>query len=70
VRATGTVVRFGAKFFGFVSVDGTRQVVYVHLADVKGRLMLREGDQIAFDVEQTEKGPRATNVELLSGGAA
>jgi cold shock CspA family protein len=66
---TGTVLRFGAAAYGWIKIDGTRIAAYVHIANVENRTLLQAGDRVSFDVVENERGPRAVNVKLLSGGA-
>ncbi len=62
--ATGKVKWFNdSKGFGFIeSDDGTD--VFVHYKDIAadGFRTLVEGQAVSFEIEQGEKGPRATNV--------
>ena len=61
---TGTVKWFNeSKGFGFIEQESGGDV-FVHYADIQGDgfKSLVEGDKVQFDVEQGEKGPKATNV--------
>lgn len=52
------------KPFGFIGVEGTKDV-FVHEDAFQAPLTLaevKEGDELVFDVEETEKGPAAKNV--------
>ena len=65
--AQGTVKWFNAeKGFGFIAVDGG-QDVFVHYSAIQtsGYRSLDEGQRIAFDIEQGQKGPQAANVTPL-----
>jgi len=53
------------KNYGFISVDGMEKEVFVHLSDVKSKDVLHEGQKVRFDIENTPKGPRAVNVEVV-----
>jgi CspA family cold shock protein len=60
----GTVKWFNdAKGFGFLSREGGPDV-FVHHSDIhaEGFRSLSEGDKVRFDVTDSPKGPRATNV--------
>lgn len=62
---TGTIKRVTDKGFGFIAPDGGDKDVFFHmsaLVDV-GFDDLREGDKVTFEVEQSDKGPRAVNVQ-------
>ena len=60
----GTIKRvIRDRGFGFIrSTDG--QEIFFHRSSLQGLNFddLSEGDAVEFDVEQSEKGPRAANV--------
>ena len=57
----GTIVRFiQDKGFGFIKPEGSEQEVFFHHTAFEGDP--REGQEVEFDVEQSDKGPRASNV--------
>lgn len=63
--ATGTVKWFNdAKGYGFITPsDGGKDVFVHHSAiDGKGFKSLAEGQKVQYDVQQSPKGPSATNV--------
>ena len=47
--------------YGFIATDDSEEDVFFHMEDVGGP-DLTEGEEIEFEIEQEEKGPRATNV--------
>ena len=65
--ATGTVKWFNEKKgYGFLSQeDGTD--VFVHHTGIEGDgfKTLYEGDRVEFQIEQSEKGPRAVDVKTI-----
>lgn len=55
------------KGFGFITgQDGTE--VFVHYSAIKadGYKKLAEGEEVAYDVEKSDKGMRAANVTRLN----
>ncbi|MFB6073325.1 MAG: cold-shock protein [Halobacterium sp.] len=63
--ATGTVDFFNEqKGYGFIETDDAEEDVFFHMEDVGGP-DLEEGQEVEFDIEEAEKGPRATNVTRL-----
>jgi CspA family cold shock protein len=63
--ARGTVKWFDdAKGYGFVAPEDGGDDVFVHHSDIEGSgyKSLSEDDVVEFEVEQSPKGPRATNV--------
>ena len=65
--AKGTVKWFNeSKGFGFVtSEDGSD--VFVHYSSIQGNgfKTIAEGDNVSFDVEEGQKGPKAVNLVVL-----
>lgn len=57
------------KGFGFLSTEEGKDV-FVHFSDVQmeGRKTLKENESVDFDVEASDKGPRAKNVQIINGG--
>ncbi|MBE0503290.1 MAG: cold-shock protein [Desulfuromonadales bacterium] len=65
--AEGTVKWFNdAKGFGFIQQDGGPDV-FVHFSSIgsDGFKSLAEGERVAFDVTQGQKGPQAANVRKI-----
>lgn len=61
----GIVKSLNVKGFGFITPEGQDKDVFFHtsaLIDVTFD-ELREGDAVTFETEQSEKGPRAVNVQ-------
>ena len=60
--ATGTVKWFNAaKHFGFIEQDGGGDV-FVHASGIEEGI-IRDGDKVEFDVEEGDRGLKATNVK-------
>ncbi len=69
-RTIGTVKWFNAaKGYGFISRDSGKDL-FVHFSAIadagNGYRSLNEGDQVEFNVEESPKGPQATNVTKVS----
>ncbi|NJN99646.1 MAG: cold-shock protein [Anaerolineales bacterium] len=63
-RITGTVKWFNTtKGYGFITREGGPDV-FVHYSAIQsdGFRNLAEGDRVEFSVEQSSKGPQASNV--------
>lgn len=52
------------KHFGFITPEDGSKDVFFHETGLQGIQFseLKSGDAVSFDVEQSEKGPRAVNV--------
>jgi len=61
----GIVKRWLDRGFGFISVEGQEDEVFVHHTALDGVSELREGEKVEFDVEDSPKGPRAVNVKVV-----
>jgi CspA family cold shock protein len=66
-RVIGTVKWFNdAKGYGFLAVDGSKDVFVHHSAIVaEGFRTLAEGDRVEFTIEKGAKGPAAANVRRI-----
>ena len=65
--ATGTVDFFNdTGGYGFIETEDADDDVFFHMEDVGGP-DLEEGQELEFEIEDSPKGPRATNVVRLSG---
>ncbi len=65
--AEGTVKMFNErKGFGFISQDDGEEIFVHHSAiDMDGFKTLNEGDRVSFEVEESDRGPRAKNVKKI-----
>jgi len=64
----GTVKWFNdQKGFGFITPEDGSKDLFVHHSSIQadGFKSLAENQQVEFDVEQSDKGPRAANVKPL-----
>lgn len=60
----GTIARwFDYRGFGFIDVEGQEKDVFVHTNDIKGGSP-KIGDSVEFEIQESQKGPRAVNVEI------
>ena len=67
VLLKGTVKWFNdRKGYGFINTEDGRDI-FVHFSsiDATGFKTLSEGDQVNFDVEESDRGPEAKNVKKL-----
>lgn len=59
---TGTVKFFNnAKGFGFITVDGSNQEIFVHVTGLVDQI--RDGDKVTFEEQDGRKGLNAVNVK-------
>lgn len=69
-QINGTVKWFNdEKGYGFIQPDDGGKDVFVHFRQVNrsghGRVTLQEGQKVAFQVGEGQKGPQAENVDIL-----
>ena len=54
------------KGYGFIEQeDGSDLFVHYSVISMSGFKKLTEGDQVSFEVEETDRGPQARNVERV-----
>ena len=60
----GTIARLTDRGFGFINREGEEKDLFFHSNDLKNVEFndLKEGDKVTFEVAESEKGPKATNV--------
>ena len=51
------------KGYGFINADHTTKDIFVHVTDVDDKV--KKGDKVKFNLESSQKGLVAKNVELL-----
>ncbi|MBL7056198.1 cold shock domain-containing protein [Candidatus Woesearchaeota archaeon] len=62
----GTVKFFNeGKGFGFIAGEDGKEY-FVHMSGLGEGTRLNENDSVEFDVEEGERGPKASNVVLAS----
>jgi len=61
----GTIKKIMPKGFGFIATEEGGKDLFFHSNSLVGVGFddLREGDAVTFEVEQSEKGPNAVNVQ-------
>jgi len=61
----GVVKKKTDKGFGFITVEGQEKDLFFHSNSLVGISFneIQEGDSVTFEVEQSAKGPNATNVQ-------
>jgi CspA family cold shock protein len=67
VLATGTVKWFNnKKGYGFINEESGRDI-FVHFSSINmdGYKSLNEGEQVDFEVEESNRGPEAKNVRKV-----
>ncbi len=65
--AEGTVKWFSEKKgYGFIQQDGGEDLFVHHSAiDMPGFKTLNEGDRVSFEVEESDRGPKAKDVKKI-----
>ena len=55
----------GTKGYGFIEREDKEKDVFVHFSAVReaGLQYLNEGDELTFEVENTDRGPSAVNLK-------
>lgn len=60
--ATGTIKKKTDRGFGFIQVEGSDDVFF-HNSACSGQWdTLQEGQQVQFDLQKGDRGPKAVNV--------
>lgn len=63
----GVIKKKTDKGFGFIAVAGQAKDLFFHSKSLVGVTFdeLQEGDNVTFEVEESEKGPNAVNVQRV-----
>ena len=68
-RLNGKVKWFsGAKGYGFIEREGDEKDIFVHFSAVEksGLKYLKEGERLMFEIENSDKGPSAINLQKVT----
>lgn len=62
---TGRIKTKTDKGFGFITVEGNEKDIFFHSTALQGVSYddLQEGDSVSFETEESDRGPRAVNVQ-------
>lgn len=62
---TGTIKKLTDKGFGFIQAEGLEKDLFFHSNSLVGVQFaeLHEGDAVSFEVEDSQKGKNAVNVQ-------
>ncbi len=62
----GTVKRWlTGRGYGFIAPDEGGEEIFLHHSELQGVDTVEEGQKVEFEVQTTEKGPRAVKVRLI-----
>jgi CspA family cold shock protein len=61
----GSIKTLTDKGFGFIAPDDGGKDLFFHASSLQGATFneLNRGDKVSFEVEESDKGPRAANVQ-------
>ncbi len=64
----GTIKTLPANGFGFITPEGGDKDVFFHNSSLVGVQFdqLKQGDKVTFETEDSPRGPRATNVQVVA----
>jgi len=63
----GVIKKKTDRGFGFIAVEGQEKDLFFHGSSLVGVTFdeIKEGDNVTFEIEQSEKGPSATGVKRV-----
>jgi CspA family cold shock protein len=65
IRRSGSVIKYdGSRGFGFITEDKTNERYFVHITQFSKGIIPKVGQRVLFDVERTEKGTQAIQIEI------
>ena len=53
------------KGYGFIEPEEGGKDVFIHHSEIQGTQALREGQEVEFEIKETEKGPQAVNLKII-----
>ena len=70
-RISGRIKWFNPdKGYGFILRDDADPDIFVHISAFRcGKENIQPGDAVEFEVESSQRGPRAANVRLITNPA-
>ncbi len=65
---TGSIKTLTDRGFGFIAAEGLAKEIFFHSSALVGVSFdqLAVGNAVSFDTEDSDKGPRAVNVQLAA----
>ena len=65
---TGIIAGLTDKGFGFIKVEGQEKDIFFHSNELVNAQFdeLQKGDKMEFEVEQSDRGPKAVKVSRIS----
>jgi len=61
----GTIKWYNAgKGYGFITGEDEKDV-FVHRSGIPNGTYINEGDKVEYEIEESERGPRATKIKKL-----
>ena len=51
--------------YGFIETKKGNERLFVHQSDLVGAAYLQEGEKVEFNIKETKRGPKATNVKPI-----